>query len=642
MRQFLKSSTALSVALAMSLPVSAAAQEACADDAEARSFPCVLPDGVVLETAADAEALLEKEAAAAAEEVEAEAEVEAEVERDAETEVEAEVETAADAETEADVEVEAEAEDTAETEAEAEADGESQDAAEVEDVETEAEGEAEVEAEAEGEAAEAETADGVEPEAGTTEAETNGAETDTAAGTAEPEADVQEEAAAEEATETEDENVAAEGAAEQDAEAQASDAEAVAEGDNTDADVADEVETAGQEENAGENAIADTGADTDTAPADETASTEVTDEQAPEQSATAAEEQPAAAAAAADADAGENTADVQEETLTEEDVRASSEEFETTATGTEEASGSDDDDGLSKFEKALLLGLGAVAVGQLLDNGDEVVSRSGDRVVVQRDGQLRVLKDDDALLRQPGNAVRTETFNDGSTRTTVTREDDSRIVTIRAADGTVLRRLSITPDGQEILLFDDTQEIAEVDVSTLPDAPVAEAQSAGTTSEEDLRAALIAEQARAQDRVFSLRQVREIEQVRALAPQIELDAVRFASGSAAIQPEQARSLSRIGNALAELVREDPRTVFLIEGHTDAVGDATYNLALSDRRAETVALALSEYFDVPPENMITQGYGESALKVDTSDAEPANRRAVVRNITTLLRQASNGN
>ena len=44
------------------------------------------------------------------------------------------------------------------------------------------------------------------------------------------------------------------------------------------------------------------------------------------------------------------------------------------------------------------------------------------------------------------------------------------------------------------------------------------------------------------------------------------------------------------------------------GYTDAVGDESYNLLLSDRRAETVALALSEYFGVRPENMVVQGYG----------------------------------
>ena len=71
------------------------------------------------------------------------------------------------------------------------------------------------------------------------------------------------------------------------------------------------------------------------------------------------------------------------------------------------------------------------------------------------------------------------------------------------------------------------------------------------------------------------------------------------------------------------------------GHTDAVGSASSNLALSDRRAETVALALTEYFGVPPQNLITQGYGETDLKIRVLTDERANRRAAVRNITGLL-------
>ncbi len=87
--------------------------------------------------------------------------------------------------------------------------------------------------------------------------------------------------------------------------------------------------------------------------------------------------------------------------------------------------------------------------------------------------------------------------------------------------------------------------------------------------------------------------------------------------------------------MREAIRENPGDVFLIEGHTDAVGTAGSNLALSDRRAETVALALTQYFQVPPENLVVQGYGESDLKVATSSSERANRRVAVRNITPLL-------
>jgi len=325
------------------------------------------------------------------------------------------------------------------------------------------------------------------------------------------------------------------------------------------------------------------------------------------------------------------------EEVTTESIRRSDEDFETKATGTPEVK---KDSGLSNLEKALLVGLGAIVVGTVLKNGDKVLSNSGDRVVVQDEGgELRVLKDDDALLRRPGDEVQTERFNDGSTRQIVQKPDGSRIVTIRSSNGTVLRRIRFDAFGNETILFDDLAEEREVVVQDLPQI-IVQPFASQDLSEADLRAALIAQQRGDEQRSFSLRQVREINEVRALAPQIELDAARFASGSAAIAPEQARSLSRVGNTLRQLIADDPRTVFLIEGHTDAVGDASYNLALSDRRAETVALALTEYFDVPPENMITQGYGESALRVQTPLAEQANRRAVVRNITNLLRQVSN--
>ena len=87
--------------------------------------------------------------------------------------------------------------------------------------------------------------------------------------------------------------------------------------------------------------------------------------------------------------------------------------------------------------------------------------------------------------------------------------------------------------------------------------------------------------------------------------------------------------------MREAIQANPADIFLIEGHTDAVGAEDYNLMLSDRRAETVALALTEYFDVPPENMVVQGYGEYDLRVQTQAAERANRRVAVRRITPLL-------
>lgn len=354
------------------------------------------------------------------------------------------------------------------------------------------------------------------------------------------------------------------------------------------------------------------------------------------------EEAPAAAAAAAaeGEDVASEDVSVETEEVTEETARSATEDFATSVTGDASASAKADGGGLSDFEKALVIGLGAAVVGSILNNGDEVVSNSGDRVVLRDEtGELKVLKNDDALLRQPGSQVRTETFSDGSTRTVVEREDGTKIVTIRAADGRVVKRARRFVDGTEVVLFDDTQAAEPVRVSELPEVE-RETIEVDVTDEAALRKALERAERREIDRRFSLRQVRQIKEVRMLAPEIDLDAVTFATGSAAIQPSQAEELAALGRAMRRIIDERPGEVFLIEGHTDAVGSASYNLALSDRRAETVALALTEYFDVPPENMITQGYGESDLRIPTQEAERLNRRATVRRITPLLRVAGN--
>ena len=60
-----------------------------------------------------------------------------------------------------------------------------------------------------------------------------------------------------------------------------------------------------------------------------------------------------------------------------------------------------------------------------------------------------------------------------------------------------------------------------------------------------------------------------------------------------------------------------------------------NLILSDQRAATVARILTDFYDVPPENLVTQGYGERYLKVKTEKAEKLNRRVSIKRITSLI-------
>ncbi|MDB6454547.1 OmpA family protein [Falsirhodobacter sp. 20TX0035] len=347
----------------------------------------------------------------------------------------------------------------------------------------------------------------------------------------------------------------------------------------------------------------------------------------------------AAAAAAAGSDAASDNATVTE--VTEENARSSSEDFATTASGDARDRNDDDDDdgGLSNLQKVGLLALGGLAVGALMNNGDEVVSNTGDRVVLrQNDGSYQVLKDDDALLRQPGSTVRTENYADGSTRSIVEQGDGSRIETIRDASGRVLRRARIDTDGRQTLLIDDTRQAAPVDLSLLPRSR--EDVRVSATDRTSLREALDRIETRDNARLYSLSQIRDYREVRALAPVVDVENITFRTGSAAVDASEAEQLSDLGNLMRDLIDERPGEMFLIEGHTDAVGSAASNLALSDRRAESVALALTEYFDVPPENMVVQGYGESDLRVQTEGDESRNRRVAVRIITPVLQVAQN--
>ncbi|MBO9457148.1 OmpA family protein [Paracoccus sp. R12_1] len=388
------------------------------------------------------------------------------------------------------------------------------------------------------------------------------------------------------------------------------------------------------------------GAEQDAEATEESAEAPEADAKETEAAKEAAEASEAPKAAALDDDASSD-AEITEEQVTEDNSRSSAEDFATSlsealgaATGQSEAearSREDDDDDDNDLTKALLLGAGALAVGAMLNNNRQVSLSTPDRVVVTRpDGSQQVIKDEVALLRQPGSTVATENFDDGSSRTIVTRQDGSKVVTIRDADLRVLRRTLVSADGTTTRLIDDTSA-QPVDIASLP-APAATSNgSAGEMNEDQLREALRREAN--VDRRFSLAQIRDIPQVRALVAPVAISGITFDTGSAAISPDQAKQLSTLGNALRESIAENSGEVFLIEGHTDTVGSDAANLALSDRRAESVALALTEYFDVPPENMVVQGYGEQYLQVRREGDVRQNRRASVRRITDLLQQAS---
>lgn len=137
------------------------------------------------------------------------------------------------------------------------------------------------------------------------------------------------------------------------------------------------------------------------------------------------------------------------------------------------------------------------------------------------------------------------------------------------------------------------------------------------------------------DRGYSVNEIRRDPRVRDMVRRVDLDSITFEFGSARVPDDQVRKLRSIGRAIGRVVDRNPNAVFLIEGHTDAVGTDLANLELSDRRAASVAGILSDYFDIPRDALISQGYGERYPKIPTDGPERQNRRVTIRNITPLL-------
>ena len=141
------------------------------------------------------------------------------------------------------------------------------------------------------------------------------------------------------------------------------------------------------------------------------------------------------------------------------------------------------------------------------------------------------------------------------------------------------------------------------------------------------------------ERLYSISEVKRSARIRDMVRRLEIGDLTFDTGSASLSPDQFGALNSVAEAMLQLLQQNPAETFLIEGHTDAVGSDAGNLVLSDARAATVAGILSDSFQVPPENLATQGYGAHFLKVQTDGPEQLNRRVVVRRITPLVTVAA---
>lgn len=111
-------------------------------------------------------------------------------------------------------------------------------------------------------------------------------------------------------------------------------------------------------------------------------------------------------------------------------------------------------------------------------------------------------------------------------------------------------------------------------------------------------------------------------------PSLDIEII-FEFDSAVISPEALDEFEALGKALQNQALANVQ--ILLNGHTDAKGDESYNLALSQNRAEAVRARLISDYGIAAERLVAIGFGEERLK-DTSDPEStANRRVEVVNI-----------
>ena len=304
----------------------------------------------------------------------------------------------------------------------------------------------------------------------------------------------------------------------------------------------------------------------------------------------------------------------------------------------------------------------ATGLDDLKQKRKERVEEGGKRVLIEEPDSRVIIKENDRIIiqhdeterfRREAKEMHEEEGPGGIREIIFVRPDGAEIVTEVDAEGHLLRRLR-REEGRDYVIIDNRsyyeefrdsgRDVAFIDlpppVIRIPrEKYVVEYESA---SDADVYEALSAPPVEPIDRGYSLEQIRQSYSVRERMPRVDLDTINFEFGAWQVNPDQYGKLERVADAINQVLERNPNEVFLIEGHTDAVGSDVDNLSLSDRRAESVAVVLADTFKVPTENLVTQGYGRQFLKIRTELPERANRRVAVRRITPLMARAGDSN
>jgi outer membrane protein OmpA-like peptidoglycan-associated protein len=276
------------------------------------------------------------------------------------------------------------------------------------------------------------------------------------------------------------------------------------------------------------------------------------------------------------------------------------------------------------------------------EGGKRTIIEEPGRTIVQEKGARPVIRADETeRMRRSARDVRSERRRDGGNVTIAIRPGGIEVFSEFDSSGRLTRRYRRGRDGRETNFIDNRRfrrdapvriDLGPVMLRMPRERYIVNYERA---SDDDIYDALIAGPVERLPRGYSLDEIRYNTYLRDRMRRVDLDTVTFDFGAWRVHPDQYNRLERIARAIHRVIDRRPDEVFLIEGHTDAVGSEIDNLTLSDRRAEEVAIILTDTFGVPFENLVTQGYGEEFLKVPTLQAERANRRVAVRRITPLM-------
>jgi OmpA-OmpF porin, OOP family len=279
---------------------------------------------------------------------------------------------------------------------------------------------------------------------------------------------------------------------------------------------------------------------------------------------------------------------------------------------------------------------------EVQEGGRTVFTEPGRVIVRDPGGQSFIRHDEMDRFRFGARDIQTQRVG-GETRTIVIRPDGSQIITVVGPDGQLMRRIRRDQQGREIIIIDNTYRDPQAVGGFYVDLPPPVIRipydryivDAGDATPDLIYDTMEAPPVDRIERRYTLDEIRYSPSVRQLMPSIDLNTINFETGSWEIPPDQAAKLQVVADGLNRAIQRNPREVFLIEGHTDAVGNDVDNLSLSDRRAESAAELLTQQFGVPSENLTSQGYGSQYPKEQTDGPSRINRRVTVRRITPLL-------